>query len=1218
MPKILDGQINPHKPLAKADTLAGKPKFRRSSDASFVSSKTLLRKKEERRKHIQKSNFELDCAEDEKELTENTAMFEEEFPSHKVEKASVHHNLSLPNIKLNDFSLATGYGFGKFKTGEGHKTMVKRRVTLQGADEVQEEAKINRQELIIIRWFDKWSLPKRNILLFGLLEKCPHEYLQFLSTTIEPIFHRDFSVDEDSDEGNDSDSSEQENTKDTPGLISADKSGRESLTQDNKKASEEIHGIEPAKQTHLGLDIPNAVSDRPGSGKLSPSRPLSAKGSSRPTSRVASPRRPGEQRVISDEQNGMDPETARKEFISKASVRLANTKKQPSTNQKGTSMYYEKKAEEQVIDPNVEKYMIGSSPEPSFSIPVIRDRYKFVNTPDLVDDGTKKPMIVTKASNVSTATKAKKELELKMKKIKENLYEKNKEEEVACLSKDLYNTGNKTGSSAGRKHKKKFEEYIDRTDRFFKGGKGTCEFSGLCVANPWDPDPSHVLYPDTVINETMSNIDWSRVKTPDEAMRVVHFARGNKRLKDKSHQHNRNMIYKLHSLKLEKAREEIKSQQDNYRSVIRPGGFQKMSGENMRSLKRYGVEYKKKMGIFNMQVWLKNHNETYYGKVYNIEDHQQKKVVNYNENNRGNDFGEYFEDEEESIQMFKAELRYAWKCISNWPKLRRVGIINQLLKRCPTEELSYFGQRLVLKMNRNFIAELPAQLSLRILSYLDAGDLCRCCRVDKFWSWMSNDNALWRKKCEEKGWVPSIREMRTREFAWQKARRASITQLGLQGEDEMDEYDKGYKLDEFQDIGGGKSFMHINSMGGHFAGANVDPGSDDIDFNWKVVYAERYWLERSGSYQVKTLKGHSGAVTCVRFSGQRIVTGSVDRTIKVWDMKSGACLRTLEGHSGGVWCLQFDSEKIVTGSWDSTIKVWNTFTGECKATLSGHSDTVSCLAYNAKIIVTGSHDNELKIWDSNNYSHIRTIRGCKGCIYSLDLHEDLVCTGSGDHFVRCFDTRTGQLLRVFEGHRHAVMAVKFDQTVMVSAAWNTIRVWNFKGVKCVRVITAHTGRIEALCFRGSRVISSSRDKTIKEWNIHTGACVRTLTGHHKAVNCISMSGSAIMSGSNDSYLKVWTFNGGPNIDMSNFEIDKESEFSSDSDEDESEVTSSYIDNESRPCKKGSRSSKATSGTQSLANVNAIEDMMIPEETEAEGERNIASEASNDLSSTGEF
>jgi WD40 repeat protein len=74
------------------------------------------------------------------------------------------------------------------------------------------------------------------------------------------------------------------------------------------------------------------------------------------------------------------------------------------------------------------------------------------------------------------------------------------------------------------------------------------------------------------------------------------------------------------------------------------------------------------------------------------------------------------------------------------------------------------------------------------------------------------------------------------------------------------------------------------------------------------------------------LEGHSLGVLSVVYSpdGTKIISGSVDKTIKIWDANTGICLQTLEGHSSNVYSVAYspDDKRIVSGSADKTVKIW--------------------------------------------------------------------------------------------------------------------------------------------------------------------------------------------------------------------------------------------------------------------------------------------------------
>jgi F-box and WD-40 domain protein 1/11 len=89
-----------------------------------------------------------------------------------------------------------------------------------------------------------------------------------------------------------------------------------------------------------------------------------------------------------------------------------------------------------------------------------------------------------------------------------------------------------------------------------------------------------------------------------------------------------------------------------------------------------------------------------------------------------------------------------------------------------------------------------------------------------------------------------------------------------------------------------------------------------------------------------TLEGHSAAVNAVQLYDGQIVSASGDRTVKIWNVRTGACLKTLAGHTKGIACVQFDGRRIVSGSSDETVRIFDRATGAEVACLQGHSNLV--------------------------------------------------------------------------------------------------------------------------------------------------------------------------------------------------------------------------------------------------------------------------------------
>jgi WD40 repeat protein len=167
-------------------------------------------------------------------------------------------------------------------------------------------------------------------------------------------------------------------------------------------------------------------------------------------------------------------------------------------------------------------------------------------------------------------------------------------------------------------------------------------------------------------------------------------------------------------------------------------------------------------------------------------------------------------------------------------------------------------------------------------------------------------------------------------------------------------------------------------------------------------------------------------------SGLRAVTGSEDKTVRIWNMDSGDCLHTLAGHKSMVNSVSVtpDGRIAVSAGWtDKTIRIWHVESGTCLHTLE--SKTYSNI-WNVKvtpdgrIAVSGESDrggrNAVRVWDieSGERLHKLELEGHKDSIQSISITPDgrrVVTAGGRDKTLRVWDLKSGKCLHKLEGHK---------------------------------------------------------------------------------------------------------------------------------------------------------------------------------------------------------
>jgi len=175
------------------------------------------------------------------------------------------------------------------------------------------------------------------------------------------------------------------------------------------------------------------------------------------------------------------------------------------------------------------------------------------------------------------------------------------------------------------------------------------------------------------------------------------------------------------------------------------------------------------------------------------------------------------------------------------------------------------------------------------------------------------------------------------------------------------------------------------------------------------------------------LRGHEGAVRSLAVSpdGRRIVSGSSDGTLRLWDAETGeALVDPMRGHQGEIFSVAFspDGNRIASGGSDHTLRVWDPMTGEqIGSPLFGHNGGVYSVTFSpdGRHILSGGGDGNLRLWDASTHApQGNPAVGHVGRVYCVSFSPDgsQIVSGGEDSSVRLWDALTleasgGQIIR---------------------------------------------------------------------------------------------------------------------------------------------------------------------------------------------------------------
>lgn len=241
-------------------------------------------------------------------------------------------------------------------------------------------------------------------------------------------------------------------------------------------------------------------------------------------------------------------------------------------------------------------------------------------------------------------------------------------------------------------------------------------------------------------------------------------------------------------------------------------------------------------------------------------------------------------------------------------------------------------------------------------------------------------------------------------------------------------------------------------------------------------------------------------------------------------------LRVISGHIGWVRSVAVDpsNDWFCSGSVDRTIKIWDLATGQLRLTLNGHVSTVRSVAVSGRhpYLFSASEDKTVKCWDLEQNAVVRSYHGHLSGVYKVALHPqlDLIMSGGRDGTCRVWDMRSKVAAHVLTGHTSTVASIitQGSEPQLVTGSHDSrIKLWDLAGGKCIQTLTHHKHSIRSIANHPREfTFASASSDHIKVWQFPEGRFTRNIDGHTGILNALAVNREDVLvSGGDDGKLR---------------------------------------------------------------------------------------------------
>ncbi|TIC47175.1 WD40 repeat-like protein [Wallemia mellicola] len=318
---------------------------------------------------------------------------------------------------------------------------------------------------------------------------------------------------------------------------------------------------------------------------------------------------------------------------------------------------------------------------------------------------------------------------------------------------------------------------------------------------------------------------------------------------------------------------------------------------------------------------------------------------------------------------------------------------------------------------------------------------------------------------------------------------------------------------------------------------------DDDSLDWLELFKARLELENrwfgKGTPEMHFLDGHTDSVYTVAFDNEKIISGSRDKSIRIWDVKTRALLNTIpDAHNGSVISVKFQSTFGVSAGSDGRLLIWNFGTGrqlgkaKVVKVLENHTAGVLDADFNNNYIASCSKDSSICVYSRKSLKLLYRIDNAhEASVNSLSITKsNVLASAGGDKVINIWNLDKGVLSRKIEKtHSRGIACIDIDNEIIASGSSdNTIQLSTTDG-QLLCSLAGHQGLVRSLQIDSSRriVVSGSYDRCVKVWNLNEingdVQYARKFDQHESLIFDLDFDSRRIVTASHDKQIMIVDF-----------------------------------------------------------------------------------------------